>query len=158
MDSSRDREVENQCSVVYFKYTELDFFHLHQGLQIVEKRAVSGSTIWNFDDLELPGVFPDFPGIFGIKIVYFKSWHWLNMGKQVLWENNLEIKNFQIFPFWNLVAKVIKHVFSGTFCAKIGSTIFEFRRFGSRRFGGLGVYQNISICYMHCADMGIKAL
>ena len=66
---------------------------VHQGLQIVEKQAVSGSTIWNFDDFELPGFFPDFPGIFGIEIVYFKSWHWLNMDKQVLWENNLEIQN-----------------------------------------------------------------
>ena len=57
------------------------------------------------------------------------------MDKQVLWENNLEIQNFYSFPIWNLVAKVIKHMFSSTFCGKIGSTIFEFRR-----FGGLGVY------------------
>ena len=77
-------------------FTDVPFFlgfSLHQGLQIVGKRAVSGPTIWNFDDLESPGIFPDFPGIFGIKIVYFKSWHWLNMNKQVLWENNLEIQN-----------------------------------------------------------------
>ena len=113
-------------------------FIVHQGLQIVEKRAVSGSTIWNFDDLELPGIFPDFPGTFEIKIVYLKSWHWLNMDKQVLWEIILK---FRILIFF-LFAKVIKHVFSRTFGAKIGSTIFEFRRFGSRRFGGLGVYDN----------------
>ena len=118
---------------------------IHQGLQIVEKWAVSGSTIWNFDDLELLGIFPDFPGILGIKTVYCKFWHWLNMDKQVFWENNLEIQNFKIFPFWNFAAKEIKHVFYSTFCAKIGSTIFEFRRFGSRRFGGLCVPPNYRI-------------
>ena len=69
-------------------------YQIHQGLQIVGKRAVSGPTIWNSDDLELPGIFPDFPGIFWIKIVYFKSWHWLNMDKQVLWDKFFEIQNF----------------------------------------------------------------
>ena len=67
---------------------------LHYGIPNTPRppnRRKTGGQL--FDDLELPGIFPDFPGIFGIKIIYFKSWHWLNMDKQVLWENNLEIQN-----------------------------------------------------------------
>ena len=48
------------------------------------------------------------------------------MDKQVLWENNLEIQNFKFFPFWNLVAKVIKTCFPALFVQKLVRRFLNF--------------------------------